>query len=198
MKYTFYEIYRNKIHRDGAKELLAWLANDTDFFEAPCSTRFHLCQRGGLVEHSIDVYRRLHSLYTMVKTKAGAPGVYHMTEAEEESIAIVALLHDVCKANFYVTDTRNVKNKETGIWEVVPFYTVNDQFPMGHGEKSLYLIMKYMRLSDEEAMAIRWHMGFSDESFKGGSYALGNAFDKYPLAVLMHTADLIATNIDEK
>lgn len=115
----------------------------------------------------------------------------------EESIAICALLHDLCKANFYKVSTRNVKNEQTGKWEKAPFYQVEDQFPYGHGEKSVFLIERFIRLSTEEAVAIRWHMGGYDEAVKGGSYAQSAAFDKYPLALALHLADMQATHMDE-
>ena len=76
-------------------------------------------------------------------------------------------------------------------------FVVDDKLPYGHGEKSVYIISGFMRLSREEAMAIRWHMGFSDNDFQGGGYSVGNAFDKFPLAVLLHIADLQATYLDE-
>ena len=113
-----------------------------------------------------------------------------------ESFTIVSLLHDLCKAGFYKTELRNRKN-DRGEWEKVPVYTVDDQFPYGHGEKSVYLIERFMRLRTEEAMAIRWHMGGFDESVKGGSFALAHAFEKYSLAVKLHLSDLEATYLHE-
>ena len=113
-----------------------------------------------------------------------------------ETIAVCGLLHDICKANFYAVEMRNRKNDQ-GRWEQYPFYVVDDKLPYGHGEKSVYIISGFMRLSREEAMAIRWHMGFSDNDFQGGGYSVGNAFDKFPLAVLLHIADLQATYLDE-
>ena len=79
----------------------------------------------------------------------------------------------------------------------VPFYIVNDQLPYGHGEKSVYIISSFMKPTREEAMAIRWHMGFSDNEFKAGGFSVGNAFTKFPLALLTNIADLQATYLDE-
>ena len=109
-----------------------------------------------------------------------------------------SLLHDVCKANFYKAGTRNVKNPETGIWEAVPSYSIEDKFPMGHGEKSVFIINQFMKLTVEEALAIRWHMGGFDDAVKGGSHSMGNAYEMYPLALLLHVADMKATYLDEK
>lgn len=194
MKEKFLEIYRENISRPGADKLLAWLET-TDFFTAPASTRFHLSRPGGLVEHSIHVYERLSNL---VADEEGYPGSTFGEDftISDETIAICGLLHDICKANFYTVEMRNRKN-EQGQWEKYPFYVVDDQLPYGHGEKSVYIISGFMKLTREEAMAIRWHMGFSDTDFKGGGFSVGNAFGKFPLAVLTHIADLQATYLDE-
>ena len=115
-----------------------------------------------------------------------------------ESYAICGLLHDLCKANFYKVGTRNVKNDVTGQWERVPFYQVADQLPYGHGEKSVYLIEHFMRLKTAEAIAIRWHMGGFDDAVRGGSFAVSDAYNTYPLAVKLHIADLTATYLMEQ
>ncbi len=191
MKEKFLEIYRENITRPGAEEFLKWLES-TDFFTAPASTRFHLSRPGGLVEHSIHVYERLLKL---CDTENGEKFLSAKLP-DDETIAICGLLHDICKANFYGVEMRNRKN-EQGQWEKYPFYVVNDQLPYGHGEKSVYIISSFMKLSREEAMAIRWHMGFSDNEFKAGGYSVGNAFEKFPLALLTHIADIQATYLDE-
>ncbi len=194
MKEKFLEIYRKNITRPGADKLLAWLET-TDFFTAPASTRFHLSRPGGLVDHSVHVYERLDNLVT---DEEGYPGSTFGEDftISDETIAICGLLHDICKANFYTVEMRNRKN-EQGQWEKYPFYVVDDQLPYGHSEKSVYIISGFMKLTREEAMAIRWHMGFSDTDFKGGGFSVGNAFGKFPLAVLTHIADLQATYLDE-
>ena len=175
MTERFKTIYREHIKRPGADRLLEWLGT-TDFFTAPASTRFHGAYPGGLCKHSLNVYHRLSG-----------------TVGETESVAIVALLHDICKANFYKLTTRNVKNERTGQWEKVPYYTVEEQLPFGHGEKSVYLIMQHMPLTEEEAVAIRYHMGnYAEEK------STSAAFEKYPLALYLHQADEQATYIDEK
>ena len=169
----------------GVKNILAWLET-TDFFEAPASTKYHLAEKGGLCRHSLNVYNRL-----VERSKT-------MPIGNSLTIAICGLLHDLCKANYYKVAYRNVKNEQTGQWEKTPFYTVEDSFPMGHGEKSVYLIERFIRLTPIEAMAIRWHMGGFDSSAKGGEYAISNAFSNYPLAVCLHIADLEATYFDER
>ena len=180
----FIALYTANIARDGAQKLLAWL-DTTDFYTAPASTKFHCACTSGLVMHSVNVYKMLRERY--------------FTEGDsEESYAICALLHDVCKSQYYRTSTRNVKNEETGQWEKKPFYMVEDAFPFGHGEKSVYLIERFMRLKPAEAMAIRWHMGGFDDAAKGGSFAISVAFARHPLAVKAHLAGLAATDLREK
>lgn len=190
MKDKFIKAYTENITRPGADKLLAWIES-SDFFTAPASTRFHLSSPGGLLEHSLHVFERMKAICANEATIT--PG---FNEPSMETIAVCGLLHDICKANFYAVEMRNRKNDQ-GRWEQYPFYVVDDNLPYGHGEKSVYIISGFMRLSREEAMAIRWHMGFSDNDFQGGGYSVGNAFDKFPLAVLLHIADLQATYLDE-
>lgn len=196
-KSWFLSIYTEKIKRPGADKFLEWL-NKTDFFTAPASTRYHLSEPGGLVAHSVHVYERLRSLYLAEKINdlkdCGDAVAAGLSDAEEETIAICGLLHDICKVNFYKAGTRNVKNETTGQWEKVPCYTIEDQLPYGHGEKSVYIIGGFMRLTREEAMAIRWHMGPWQDGEKQNA---GAAFGKFSLALLTHIADMQATYLDE-
>ena len=184
-KEEFIEIYNNEIKRDGSPKLLEWLQT-TDFFTAPASTKFHGACEQGLVMHSISVYKTMMEKHFDPETD------------NSESFAICALLHDLCKAQFYKISSRNVKNDETGQWEKKPFYTVDDAFPFGHGEKSVFLIERFMRLRPAEAIAIRWHMGGFDEAARGGSFAISQAYEKYPIAVKLHLADLESTYLREK
>lgn len=181
-KEKYIECYKTAIKREGAAELLDWMQK-TDFFTAPASTKFHLSEEGGLCEHSLNVYQVMMDRYN-----GGKP---------DESMAISALLHDLCKAQFYKSNTRNVKNETTGAWEKMPYYTIDDRFPYGHGEKSVFLVERFLRLKVEEAIAIRWHMGGFDEAARGGSYAINGAFERYPLAVKLHIADIEATYLIE-
>ena len=190
MKDKFIKAYTENITRPGADKLLAWIES-SDFFAAPASTSFHLSSPGGLLEHSLHVFERMKAICANEATIT--PG---FNEPSMETIAVCGLLHDICKANFYAVEMRNRKNDQ-GRWEQYPFYVVDDKLPYGHGEKSVYIISGFMRLSREEAMAIRWHMGFADNDFRGGGYSVGNAFEKFPLAVLLHIADLQATYLDE-
>ena len=165
--------------RDGIEELIRYLQEETDFFTAPASTKYHGAFEGGLLKHSMNVLDCLDEAGYDYKTAI-----------------IVALLHDICKANCYGKEIRNVK--ENGAWVEKQVYTYQDDLPLGHGEKSLYIISKYIKLTDEEAAAIRWHMGGFDSAFRGGDRGLNIAFEKYPLAVLLHLADMKATYIVER
>lgn len=184
-KNEFVEIYKENITRPGSDKLLNYLLSEqSDFFTAPCSTRFHGSYAGGLAQHSINVYNCLKDYLSRQRTK----DVYRMNYTEE-SIALVSLLHDVCKMNFYSVDYRNAKN-EQGVWEKVPYYTINDQLPYGHGEKSVYIVSGFMRLTREEAFAIRYHMGFSGVEDRN---SIGKAFEMFPLAFALSVADMEAT-----
>ncbi len=177
MKEQFLEILKT-VKRDGIDELIKFIEK-TDFYTAPASTRFHGCYEGGLLGHSLKVYEILKE-----KVK------YQNLEVSDETIKIAALLHDICKVNYYKVDYRNAKN-EKGEWEKVPYYTVDDTIPYGHGEKSVMMITEYMKLTTEEKYAIRWHMGFTEPKEVYGT--LGQAYKKYPLALLLFEADLEAT-----
>ena len=188
-KQEFLDIFYDNIERDGADKLLDWLER-SDFFSAPASTRHHSCQPGGLCMHSVLVYRRF------IKILQSEYGDNWQEKVSAESAAIIALLHDVCKVGYYVTDYKNVKD-ENGVWQKVPYFRVEDSLPYGHGEKSVYIISSFIKLSRDEAMAINWHMGAFDERARAG-YSLSQAFRAYPTAFLFHLADIEATYLDEK
>lgn len=181
----FIAVYQENIQRRGADRLLEWLDSDaSDFFTAPSSTRFHGAYEGGLVEHSLNVYECLKDYLNRPRTKE----LYGM-DYTPETIAVTALLHDICKVGFYAVDYRNAKN-EQGVWEKVPYYTVRDALPYGHGEKSVYMIQSFMRLTRDEAFAIRYHMGFSGNEDKN---SVGRALEMFPLALAVNVADMEAT-----
>ncbi len=187
-KEEFISIYTEHIKRPGADKLLDYLINKSDFFTAPSSTRYHGAYEGGLVEHSVNVYHCLKNYLERPRVKE----LYGMNYSDE-TIAIVSLLHDLCKVNFYTVDYRNAKNAD-GVWEKVPYYAINDTMPYGHGEKSVYIISGYLygegRLSREEAFAIRYHMGFSGNEDKN---SIGRALEMYPLAFALSVADMEAS-----
>ncbi len=174
--------------RDVAR-LVNHLEYETDFFEAPASTKHHLARVGGLAEHSLSVYE------TMVELK----GAFEL-DIPWHQIAITGLLHDLCKVNYYI---------EWQIREVNSFgeigysigWKVNDELPLGHGEKSLYLVSKYLILSNAEAAAIRWHMGCWTAGVttdNGLSQSFNLAAEKYPLVSLLISADYISTRLLEE
>lgn len=179
MKERYLELLKT-VKREGMEELIKYLAN-SDFFTAPASTKFHGDYEGGLLEHSLKVY-------DILCEKLKNPGID--INVSEDTIKIVALLHDICKTNFYKIDYRNAKSA-LGVWEKVPYYTIEDTIPYGHGEKSVMMITEYIKLTGEEKYAIRWHMGFSEP--KEVYASLGLAMKKYPLVLLVHEADLEAT-----
>lgn len=190
LKQRFIEIYRENIKREGADKLLDYLmSKNCDFFTAPASTRFHCAYEGGLCEHSLNVYDCLRSYLDSDRAK----NTFGLSFSDE-SIAIVSLLHDVCKTQTYKVSMRNTKD-EKGNWVKVPYYEYNDTLPYGHGEKSVYIISGFMRLTRDEAMAIRWHMGFSGTE---DQKLVGNALHMYPLALALMIADCEASSFLEE
>lgn len=171
--------------RSGVENLISYL-HSTDFYEAPASTRFHSSYEGGLIQHSLNVFDMLEQKFE------NKP--WSNFEIKRDTLIIVALCHDICKANYYGVEMRNRKN-EHGVWEKYPFYIVDDKSPYGHGEKSAMITSNFIKLSAEERYAIRWHMGFS-ESKENYNY-VGKAMELYPLVIAAHEADLEATYLME-
>lgn len=186
LKEQFAQIFKEKITRPGSEEALAWLESK-DFFVAPASTRYHGSHEGGLLQHSLNVYHKLKELII----QAGFEGQY-----SEETVALVSLLHDVCKVDFYKKGFRNVKN-EQGKWEQKEVYEIDETFPCGHSEKSVIILQNFFKLSRDEIYAVRAHMGGFDTSVKGGDYSIGRIFEQSPLALLTHQADMQATYLME-
>lgn len=166
-------VFENVIHREGKKDLLDYMEK-AGFFKAPASRRYHLAEEGGLLIHSTHVAMR------MLEMKDAAAYT-------TETILICALLHDICKMDQYK------KSYITGEYE----YNKN-KTPLGHGEKSVIQIIKKMELTDEEQLAIRWHMGSWDDAVRGGSRDINSAFESSKLAVMLHIADMQATWLDER
>lgn len=178
-----FEVRLVSVPRIGIASLLEWLQG-TDFMRAPASTRFHGAHEGGLLEHSLAVHDRL----------IGLDGHFGLGLAED-SMALCALLHDVCKADCYVRDFRNVKD-ERGQWHRVPCYRFEEKFPYGgHGAKSVYLVQHFVDLKPEEAAAINCHMG----QFEATQYGRpSDVYAKNALAWALHVADEAASFIDNK
>lgn len=187
-KEEFCNLVKTQITRDGVDELLAYLCK-SDFFVAPSSTKFHLSCDGGLCQHSLNVY---HRLIREIECEFGSlkDSPYSL-----ETITIVSLMHDLCKIDFYKKDLAN--RKIDGQWVQITIYKIDEALPIEHGFKSQYILRSYINLSREESVAIMSHMGGFDTTVKGGSYTISNAFGKFPLAVLLHVADLKASSIDE-
>lgn len=184
-KNNFISILRENAHREGIENLIAYL-EQSDFFIAPCSTKYHLSCRGGLCEHSLNVYKALVDLCMSC----------HIDVVDNiETITLISLLHDLCKVNFYTQEMKPVKKNNQWVQEKV--YVVKDDFPVGHGEKSVFIILKYLDLTKEEIMAIRWHMGAWDNAVKGGDFSIGTAQDKSKFVTLLHCADMLASHIIE-
>ena len=206
-----YEKLLMRTGRDGVENLIAYI-RASDFYTAPASTKFHGSFMGGLLHHSLEVFRNLDK-----KTSGSEYNVWRdLLDADKvgnDSIIIVSLLHDVCKTHFYTTELKNqksydpdkvaaayrwqVKHDNNGdfIWETVPVYAVDDKIPYGHGEKSVMMIENYITLKPVERYAIRWHMGFTEP--KELYNTLTAAIERYPLVLALHEADLEASYLTE-
>lgn len=182
MRKQFDELF-NRIQRPGIKDLYAFLAQETDFFTAPASTQYHLCVPGGLLIHSVNVAQTLIKLNDLFQTGFA-----------EDELIVCGLLHDICKANYYAADFRNVK--ENGVWVKKPCFVVADKLPLGHGEKSVILLMQYIPLVPREMLAIRWHMSKWDLS-DSSARTLNAAFEYSKLVSLLQLADEAATHLLE-
>ena len=194
--------------REGVDGLIKFMEK-SDYFEAPASTRFHGAYEGGLAEHSLAVYHHLVDKMTQGNTMWSR--YFKESGLGPDSIAIIALLHDLCKANMYVVEYRNKKSYEAEdlkkaqpreikkdnmgqfVWISAPTYTINEEEPLGHGDKSVIIAMRYIKLKPEEEAAIRWHMGFSGA--KEEYRQLGAAMEKYPIVLAMHEADMEDSNV---
>ena len=196
LRADFMAVYSDTIRRDGASSMLCWL-DYNGFFESPASRNRHLPQPGGLVVHSLNVWRRLREITVRDLTDRDAPGVRHLSEAEEETVALLGLLHDVCKADVY-HQTDPFKAAMEGKLATMAPYEFRDPFPLGHGEKSLFLITRHMALTEEEALAIRWHMGAYDDAVKGGSRSMTEAMNLSTWVWRLQEADMCAAWIDER
>lgn len=189
-KQRFLDICNNEIKREGIDKLLEYICSPAcDFFTAPASTRFHCSHEGGLLEHSLNVYDNLCDYLARERAKSAFGLDY-----PQETIALCSLFHDLCKVNCYKVSSRNVKD-EHGVWHAVPYYEFDDRLPYGHGEKSVYMLSGYMRLTREEAFAIRYHIGFASSM---DSRTVSTAMEMYPLALALYIADLEATYFVEE
>ena len=194
-----FEQLLHSVDRDGMDNLIEFIRK-SDFYTAPASTRYHSCHDGGLLEHSLSVYDCLTNKHDdLVWSKV-------FENIPNESLIIVALLHDVCKTYFYGTEIKNKKvYSDTGTkidsngrydWVSSPAYTIDDRIPYGHGEKSVMMIEEYIKLTPMERYAIRWHMGYSEP--KESYNTLSAAIKKYPLVLAIHEADIESTYLKEK
>ena len=191
-KQTFLTICRNNIHRNGIEDLINWL-EDTDFFNAPASSRYHLDEIGGLCQHSLNVYHRfMEDIQQIMFPNDDIP------ENVLEQATILALFHDFVKIDFYEESTRKVKD-EYGTWISVPYFSINNRSELsGHGVKSARIVSKFLELSDEEFMAITYHMGFASDEGRTNPNVINEVYNRSSLALLLNIADQKATFIDER
>lgn len=194
-KKEFIELLKTT-NRQGIDDLVEEL-EDLGFFKAPASTKFHLNEDGGLVQHSLNVCKATLSMRkSMIELDDSL-----LEALPKDSVIIASLLHDTCKADIYKPTMKKEKNR-FGMWCDVPGYDVDySNFPLGHGEKSVIVLLRYgFELTDDEIMAIRWHMNAWDLPFQ--SYDIKSNFNKAkeicPLLSLVQAADCLASNLLER
>lgn len=199
LKTKFEELYNSLMSREGSDKLLEFIRK-SDFYKAPASTRFHGCVEGGLLRHSMLVYACL------IAKRSSEVWIPLLMQYTDETLFLVSALHDLCKTYFYVVDYKNQKvYSDAGTksdvkgkfdWETVPFYTVDNKYPMGHGEKSIFFITSCgVVLRAAEWAAIRWHMGYTEP--KENWNDVSAAMEKYPICLALHEADQEASHIFE-
>ena len=190
-KEEFINIVTNNINRSGRNELLNYL-DESGFYLEPASTKYHGSYPGGLLDHSLNVY------YSLIEELKFILGPNFTKRYNMESVSIVSLFHDLCKIGRYQKGIRNVKNPDTGVWEQKEVYEYNpNYFTMGHASLSIHRIEKFMKLTDEEAQAIYWHMGAFDISQYSSVRDLSEAYSRNTLAFALHRADMVSTHICE-
>ena len=195
MKEEFLNLLRSTA-REGIEDLIEAL-EEMGFFTAPASANHHLNVEGGLLEHSLNTCKAALAIYEGLKPLD--PSMEK--EVRRDSIILSSLLHDVCKSDIYKRSVKKRKNN-VGQWEDVEGYSVSyKNFPMGHGEKSVILLLcNGLSLYDDEMLAIRWHMGawginmnsFEDQRCYDTSRKL------YPLVSIIQAADGLAASILER
>lgn len=194
-KDRFIELLRST-GREGVNEVIDELES-LGFFEAPASTRFHLNCEGGLLEHSLNVCDTALAVREVMIAKDESL----RDLLPKDSVIIASLLHDTCKADIYKRVMKKRKNA-FGVWEDVPGYDVDySNFPMGHGEKSVIVLLCCgLALTDDEMMAIRWHMTAWDLAFQSPEMKgnLNQAKEICPLLTLIQAADGLSSNMLER
>lgn len=194
-KQEFLDLLRS-CKRDGIDDVINDL-EEWGFFDAPASAGHHLNVKGGLVLHSLNTCKAALKVWEGMKQLE--PTLER--EVPRDSVILASLLHDVCKTDIYQPTTKRKRNA-MGVYEDVLGYNVSyKNFPMGHGEKSLVLLLcSGLELTDAEMLAIRWHMGpwgvnmnsYEDQRNYDTAHSL------YPLVMIIHTADCLAASIMER
>lgn len=181
-------------NRNGIDKVIDFLEK-SDFFYAPASAIYHGNYKGGLLEHSLNVMKVAMKLYEDFKQLTPE----RMSNTTEDNVIIASLLHDICKTYFYTPKIKNRKNNDNE-WEQYIGYEINDQLPLWHGAKSVILLqMIGFEMTIEEMCAIQWHMGAWNNGYTEASTkkSMGDAYTRFPLCLIIHCADSMATFILE-
>ena len=189
----------SSVNRPGIDNLVSWMENNSDFFTCPASCHFHGAFKYGLVQHSLNVYKAALAIKEHVSLPLALPEK-QIENIPEDSLKIVCLMHDLCKANMYKETLKFFKDEQND-WQKYITYEIEDSYPLGHGEKSVILLQNFIRLHPQEAIAIRFHMGMSDVAMMSSPYTKGpllQSFNSVPLLMIVMLADMHASFMQEK
>lgn len=179
--------------RSGIEELISFLENETDFFLAPASSKYHNNCKGGLVDHSLQVYNEFGNKILIMSSSEDYDNNHILPT---DSIILCGLLHDICKINTYHEGLKWIKNAETFYkWKQQKCWEIKDTLPLPHGSKSVYYIQKYVDVTKLEALIITYHMAILD-TFDRFKYF--NVCSQYPLVMLFQHADHQAALLKEQ
>ena len=202
MKSEFITLLRST-NRQGIENVINWLENNSDFFIAPASASYHGSFPGGLLAHSLNVYKA--ALKIRENMRELALPEKNIDSITDDSVIISTLLHDVCKTNFYTPKKKMWKDESREYpnqWRAYQSYEIVDKFPLGHGEKSVIMLLSLgLSLSGPEICAIRWHMGMTDPGSYLSPYekpSLMKAINDVPIVMLVAQADAFASFNMEK
>lgn len=186
--------------RENIENLILWLDTKSDFFTAPSSSKYHGNIEGGLCQHCLNVYYAAKAEFENIK-KLGRHSIINNSSISEDNLIIASLLHDFCKINFYKKITKIFKDDATNTWHHYYTYEIEDNFPIGHGEKSVVMLQNFIKLTWNEILAIRWHMSAHDSGIATSTterIAMYDSMTKCPLVIILQNADLFATYMMEE
>ena len=178
-KEKYEELLEKISSRKGVLELSEYLKKH-GLFEAPASTKFHLCSEGGLIIHSVSVATLALKMKSVM-----------YPEADDDSVILCSLFHDAHKVTDGFSHKTYIQNNtETAARQ--PYFWNKEQMNFSGGQKSLLIVSKFVDLTKDEMQAIAYHDGPYVPSWDDIKW------DPYPMTLLIHSADMWSTWVLEK